>query len=721
MTTELAPDLRIKNLGAHALTELALFGWDGVINVTAPSEAGKTQLLDALCFLLFGTRPNGKDFAREAIREGADKCEVTAALPDGVVAQATLTRAGSWNRAITIDGATQRGMSLKEFHSRLGRIGEIPDVARFVMAPFLSNDARAEALIDTNFGRPLRDLLLSALPPVDLRGVIAQLMADAGHQLKPTDSIDLKAALQEQTKANAALNHARGVLDGSKVRLASLPAPPVPPDDADVAGARAVLAARDAWSAYGSAVAANAEAVATLERYNATRAGIEARANAPLPAGPDEASVSAARDVLAALDAWTDHDRAVEARGHAVKARNVAEAERTRKQGARAALGERLAVPTLTAEVVDGLAKAPGFIATVKASVERLKSEADIARNHHAQLGNGGVNCHECGAPRKPADAQAAIAAADAKAIEAERALANERTKLQRAEEKLAGFTKLRDEHQAAAARAAAYDRELSAIGPDPALPAVPAEPTRPAPDRPTPEAVEKARADLRAADVATAERQAAERDRSQAAAALRAIVRPNVPDAPTKPEGAQPTAEDVAAAEGLIQAAANAARDAKRAEVDRMHAEDAVTSAQAAFDAATVEAARVATLVDVRRKAPTVVAEKQRAAFKLPDWIGLRFPPKEHEKSPEIEVLIDGRPWHLASTGRRILADLYFRASVREVAGLDALPLFVDMPMAWSGDYPDDIGRVVFLWTTQGGEGIGVEYVGTDGVAVAS
>jgi len=69
-----------------------------------------------------------------------------------------------------------------------------------------------------------------------------------------------------------------------------------------------------------------------------------------------------------------------------------------------------------------------------------------------------------------------------------------------------------------------------------------------------------------------------------------------------------------------------------------------------------------------------------------------------------EIAVLVDGRPWRVASTGRRIAADAILRAALRRAVGLDALPIVVDEAQSVGGiDWPD-LGACWRMTTTTSG-----------------
>lgn len=664
-------DLSIANVGPHALTEIALFAHDGTISISGGSQTGKSMIYESVCVLLTGKRSNGRDWRPEAIREGVDKMEIRAAFPDLGVASLSLTRGGTWNRSI----ADRSRMSQRDFEAQLGTANG--DLVRFIVAPVLSNDGRCATLIDRDLGRPLRDLLLSALPEVDTRDIMARMMTEAGFELLEDDPIDLDLLLKAQTKANTARDSAVGVRDNARERLATLATVEAPSAD-DVTAARATLAARDAWATYWQASAKTADTVA---KYTATRAGLEARANAPIPAGGDPQDVAKARGVIAAACQWVNYDQTAE----------VA-ARRARRQEARAKLGERPVVPALDPAAPERLAKAPGAIKGIRNALDSARAELAAARIDCDRYANGSDVCPTC--ERGGWDGYA-VARGDAKARveQLTAAIERESARLERAEAAEADLRTQVDAHKSAKERAADYDRALAAIGDDPPDAA---DPVAPAGERPTEQDVSKAYGVIAACEAADRNRTAALQSAETAARALKALVAPDTSGA-VKPAAEQPTTEDVAAAERVLSAQTSAARNAS----DRASMSAEVAKTEATAEAAIKEATRVAEAVKVCRQAPSAVAAQQRSAFDLPSWIGLRFPPKEKRDTPECEVLIDGLPYYLASTGRRTLADLYLRHAVRKAAGVDWLPIFVDNAQDYSGDYPN-LPRVAYLWTTQ-------------------
>jgi hypothetical protein len=73
-----------------------------------------------------------------------------------------------------------------------------------------------------------------------------------------------------------------------------------------------------------------------------------------------------------------------------------------------------------------------------------------------------------------------------------------------------------------------------------------------------------------------------------------------------------------------------------------------------------------------------------------------------EFGENPAVVVLIDGRPWWLASRGRQVVGDAWLRAALRRAMNLPDLPLIVDNVQDVGGQpLPALPGPVVLLRTT--------------------
>lgn len=147
--------------------------------------------------------------------------------------------------------------------------------------------------------------------------------------------------------------------------------------------------------------------------------------------------------------------------------------------------------------------------------------------------------------------------------------------------------------------------------------------------------------------------------------------------------------------AEGYAQAKANveAGRVAKieAARSALAFATERATKAKAAHETAQASAGRVASLVNALRRAPTELAQRGQAVLAEPlakRGITLAWAPEDAPRSARVvEVLVDGRPWHCASTGRQIQADAWLRSVIRGLAAR-TLPCPPSAPIAW-GELP--------------------------------
>lgn len=207
---------------------------------------------------------------------------------------------------------------------------------------------------------------------------------------------------------------------------------------------------------------------------------------------------------------------------------------------------------------------------------------------------------------------------------------------------------------------------------------------------------LDTARQGLAAHDAAYAARQ-----RHDADVRAHHAARPQPPKGtrPERPAVARPA--DIAAARELL-------RRAERADAEAGAAARAVTEARAEVEAAegnvtntAAEKARAVHLVAACRRAPGDEARKSVSALGLPDWIEVRYAGEDRGRNePYVEVAVDGLPWHLASTGRQVLADLHLRLGLRSALGLPALPIAVDNVQAWSGAWPTVPGPSLWLVT---------------------
>lgn len=179
----------------------------------------------------------------------------------------------------------------------------------------------------------------------------------------------------------------------------------------------------------------------------------------------------------------------------------------------------------------------------------------------------------------------------------------------------------------------------------------------------------------------------------------------PKIPEQLAKPEPPAdpcPTEEAQAAAREVLAKAETAAQVGQSVE----HAAKRLAAAKKTAEAARKVADRADEIVQLIRDAPAKLLADAVAALGLDDT-SLEI--IEGEKDRAIEVLVNGRPWWLASRGELAYADFELRAALRGLAGFEWLPLIVDNAQDWSGHWPDVPGPV-WLIMTEPGEGLTVE-----------
>jgi HAMP domain-containing protein len=110
-----------------------------------------------------------------------------------------------------------------------------------------------------------------------------------------------------------------------------------------------------------------------------------------------------------------------------------------------------------------------------------------------------------------------------------------------------------------------------------------------------------------------------------------------------------------------------------------------------------------------VIREVPSRLAARQAAALGDLGPVSLTF-----SDNPAVSVLIDGRPWWLASRGRQVVADIHLRAAIRRAAGLSDLPIIIDNVQDVGGQpIPRIPGPVLILRTTDE-TGISIQQLAT-------
>lgn len=645
--------LALRGLGPHADTALTADpkGWT---TVSGPSESGKSFTLDAVCFALWGTDRTGDTMSQAAIRDGEQAADVELRLASGTVVRRRMTRAKDrgWRRSLSLrDGRDLDGLTEDVFRAQLGPLAD-EVLCRTIMAPL----AWVALLSGPGGGRPLRDLLERALP-----GPSASALLDGA--LQPGEPRDPKAAEAARRDARKARDEAAGRRGEADRALAALLAASLPTSlVADVERARAEVAAwasasaaltgaREALVAWKAKVAAHEASARAAEAWDARATAIVAPEAKPLP--DDEAA-------------------GLRAEVHGLKGATQKRAEAV--EAARAKLAP--VPPALLAEVARCEAAVQDAERRVEDAVRRAKLlETVPCKGRILHPGptkphlydSSEIHCGSCSLLTDAREAASSVARLEDAANAANAALVRARKAVEDANlaalKAKTAYDKAVADHAAAAEKLATVQAKLDA-------------------------------------HVAAEKAHAVHRD-ALAALGDRPEVVPHPGEAPTVEEVPEPVRarrflEDVARWE------AEAAAHARQVEA----ASKRLADAEKAHADAEAKAARADEVVEIVRAAPgRALAGKLAALGSGP--LSVVVP----EDGDAVQVLIDGRPWALASTGRRIVADLDFRARLRAVATsgtmrLGWLPLFVDEVQSVGGQaLPDVAGPVVALRTTDGGE----------------
>ncbi|MEQ1503282.1 MAG: hypothetical protein ABMB14_13680, partial [Myxococcota bacterium] len=165
-----------------------------------------------------------------------------------------------------------------------------------------------------------------------------------------------------------------------------------------------------------------------------------------------------------------------------------------------------------------------------------------------------------------------------------------------------------------------------------------------------------------------------------------------------------RPDSEEVAEAQAALRASASYAGAHQQWKANWDAAVAATDKETARHDAAGKVYDRLSALLDAVRIAPSTVAARQALSLGDMGPVSLEF-----GDNPAVKVLIDGRPWWLASRGRQVVADMWLRGAIRRVLDKEWLPIVVDNVQDVGGQpLPELTGPVVLLQTTDG-KGISV------------
>jgi hypothetical protein len=569
-------NISIRGLGPHSEFS-AEFNPRGTTIVSGASEVGKSMLVDAVLFALWGRRVGGR-FAPEAIREGHDKVVVELTLDSGLVVRRSMTRSRSVTRSITIGSQREVHATEDAFAKALEKLGADSEALRLVIAPL-----EGIPLVAAN-ARAFRDVLTRILPTGDTEAVLRSLMTDRGFNLRPGEgAMTEKGVLKARRDARSARDRATGRIAAAEERIGGLERQQL--DDDGTSGtdaAKVVMAAFEAWDAHARAArGADARILGLKNQIDWDRRHTALGDRPEYTAGSfeeaDRAEKDARRLLKTAMQAYTEVDLQHQAANARLKELNLAGPD---------------VCPTC---------ERPGWTAGEAALSEQEKAVGSLRTAVDVALETGRSRRTAHNTARKAMDA-----ARDAKG------------------------------------QAETWESSLAALG---ARPVVPPEPA----------------------------------------------------DGPDAPSATCPTDAEVTQARAVLDQAraAEGARQQRARDLD--DAREALGTARKAHAAVEADEERYSALLDCVRAAPSMVAARQAEALGDLGPVTLEF-----GDNPAVTVLIDGRPWWLASRGRRVVADTWLRAALRRAMNLPWLPIFVDNSQDFGGqDIPDIGGPVIILTTT--------------------
>ena len=188
--------IMIEGLGPHTSTDLR-FDALGTSTVKGASEAGKSTLMDAVCFALWGQDRSGRPLHLAEMRHDVNACRVELVLSNGATCERVLHRDKDGNRGKS--SRTWQGQPYKterDFLTALGPLGRNVPALRLVLLPF----AWRAMVEGEGKGRKLRDVLASILPDADIAGIVETLMREDGQRLLDSDTLHETDAKELRTR-----------------------------------------------------------------------------------------------------------------------------------------------------------------------------------------------------------------------------------------------------------------------------------------------------------------------------------------------------------------------------------------------------------------------------------------------------------------------------------------------------------------------------------------
>ncbi len=213
---------------------------------------------------------------------------------------------------------------------------------------------------------------------------------------------------------------------------------------------------------------------------------------------------------------------------------------------------------------------------------------------------------------------------------------------------------------------------------------------------------------------------QAKERTAALAALGPKPTVDPEPIGSPASPAAVEPTAEEVAQARALLSRAAQAAADLRAYEARTVTLSEDLDRAADALKAREADLARARAVELAHKGAPARVLEQQlvdwRPAARMLAGQGIEIRLRPAGEIDGLDLMIDGLPSYLASTGRRVHAAALLAFALRTLAarrypatggigGFADLPICVDDAQAWSGGCYPSRGPLLWLLTEPSAE----------------
>jgi len=639
--------IRIRGFGPHDDSTIDLDA-NGPVELSGPSQSGKSTVGDAICFALWDVLQGGGRVHESAIRTGCDVATIDLWTRSGSRITRSIsrpTKAGSKpGQAFAMtrtDGTAEDYSTRSEWLAALKRIGSDADRLRYVIAP-----KAWRKLADSSFGgKELRDFV-SGLTNASIgvsRDSVATIMAERSKTLDKNDPMNLKAAEKLRTKAGQVRDDKAGVAKGNAATVLRIEehAPAGAPSEIEMAESADVIEREEAWKKVERALEAKAHHKQATDRFKVAHEdwALRMRNLGDEPAGPDMEPLrrdlaECQRKAERARQAANEASKSIPPQDPPPMAHPATEFSDRVNQAKRIeadliANSDPKTCPTCLRDGWEASHEdhAEQLAAATKASTDAdtdYEAEVERLKVEHAAM----VKAHE----GKRAEAMAILDAATEKVTQHER------------ETRAAADAVRAAEQEGKAAND--WHRKRSAM---------PAEPTAP---KPMSKSIESA----------------------------------------TAPTFDRPTYDEVEQA-GATQHAADAhgsrveehARQLSDARADLVKAQEIAAEKQADWE-------RLDALVWALREEPGRAFATAVLALGDIGPVGLAL----DAKGTGCDVTVDGLPWELASDGRQVVADVWLRDAFRRALGVP-LPLIIDGAQDVGGQELPTPGACIVLRTTDG------------------